>query len=316
MSANDGPDSAAPARVRPAWFEWAVSQPVTEHAVDVEGCSIHYLRWPVKTSTAISGGRSRPGLIFVHGGGAHARWWQFIAPYFTRGFDVVAIDLSGMGESGYREAYSSDQRAREVRAVLRAAGHHSGAYVVGHSLGGFIGMRFGATYGQEIEGVVIVDSPIRRPEASELAPPPYIGQHKVYPSLDYAIGRFRVLPSQPCANSYVLDFIACHSLRAVKGGWQWKFDPKAMGPQSFGQSYREQLGQLSCRSALMYGEESALVDDDTASYMSGLMGAQAPIIAIPDAHHHVMLDQPLAFVAGLRAVLDLWRRIPSTEAVT
>ena len=34
----------------------------------------------------------------------------------------------------------------------------------------------------------------------------------------------------------------------------------------------------------------------------------APVIEIPEAHHHVMLDQPLAFVSALRAILDTWCR--------
>ena len=45
---------------------------------------------------------------------------------------------------------------------------------------------------------------------------------------------------------------------------------------------------------------------DTAQYMSDLMGPLAPIIEIPDAQHHLMLDQPLAFVAALRALLASW----------
>jgi pimeloyl-ACP methyl ester carboxylesterase len=32
-----------------------------------------------------------------------------------------------------------------------------------------------------------------------------------------------------------------------------------------------------------------------------------PFIEIPEARHHVMLDQPLAFVAALRTLLQEWR---------
>jgi hypothetical protein len=31
-------------------------------------------------------------------------------------------------------------------------------------------------------------------------------------------------------------------------------------------------------------------------------------IEIPDSHHHVMIDQPLALVAALRALLAAWPR--------
>ena len=29
-------------------------------------------------------------------------------------------------------------------------------------------------------------------------------------------------------------------------------------------------------------------------------------IEIPDAHHHIMIDQPLALVAAIRALLSVW----------
>jgi pimeloyl-ACP methyl ester carboxylesterase len=33
----------------------------------------------------------------------------------------------------------------------------------------------------------------------------------------------------------------------------------------------------------------------------------APWIVIPDAGHHVMVDQPLALVAALRTLLECWQ---------
>ena len=34
---------------------------------------------------------------------------------------------------------------------------------------------------------------------------------------------------------------------------------------------------------------------------------------MPEARHHVMLDQPLAFVAALRMLLDGWMRSKAAE---
>jgi len=47
--------------------------------------------------------------------------------------------------------------------------------------------------------------------------------------------------------------------------------------------------------------------------MSSLMGPRAPVVEVPEARHHVMLDQPLAFVAALRTLLDSWMRNESGE---
>ena len=37
-------------------------------------------------------------------------------------------------------------------------------------------------------------------------------------------------------------------------------------------------------------------------YIFDLLGRAAPVVEIPEAQHHVMLDQPLALVAALRAL--------------
>ncbi|MBV8186623.1 MAG: alpha/beta hydrolase, partial [Alphaproteobacteria bacterium] len=92
------------------------------------------------------------------------------------------------------------------------------------------------------------------------------------------------------------------------GGWTWKFDGAALGARRFGEPFREYLQAVRCRAALIFGEKSALVSRDTASYMSRLMGPLAPIVEVPEAQHHVMLDQPLAFVAALRMLLESWIR--------
>jgi pimeloyl-ACP methyl ester carboxylesterase len=69
---------------------------------------------------------------------------------------------------------------------------------------------------------------------------------------------------------------------------------------------REQLASVRCRVALMRGEHSVVVPPDTADYMYELMGRSAPVVSIPEAHHHLILDQPLAFVAALRTLLADW----------
>jgi pimeloyl-ACP methyl ester carboxylesterase len=294
----------------PDWFRWALARPCQSRRVTVAGCAIHYLLWPGDDARA--DGR---GLLFIHGGGAHAEWWRFIAPFFSRDFRAAAIDLSGMGDSERRSEYGAGLRAEEIRAVLRDGGlDRDGAggrpFVVGHSFGGYMTMRFGASYGEEIGGAVIVDSPIRTPTAQaehvRRSPGPAAKRH--YPDFDAALARFRLRPAQACANAFIVEHIARNSLLRTPQGWTWKFDPVAMGARRFGEPFREHLKALTCRAALLFGEKSALVSRETAAYMSELMGPAAPVVEIPEAQHHVMLDQPLAFIAALRTLLDGWRR--------
>jgi pimeloyl-ACP methyl ester carboxylesterase len=171
-------------------------------------------------------------------------------------------------------------------------------------------MKFAAAFGEELGGAVIVDSPIRSPaeEAQSPLTPPNWGNKRIYPTFEAALARFRLMPPQTCENEFIVEYIARHSLMRVDGGWTWKFDGASMGTRRFGEPFREYLQAAQCRAALLFGENSALVSRHTASYMSSLMGPEAPIVEIPEAQHHVMLDQPLAFVAALRTLLQSWVR--------
>ena len=97
----------------PDWFHRAIKQQPESRHVNVEGCPIHYLLWqPLK------GVENPAGLLFLHGGGAHAYWWGHIAPFFRANFRVAAMDISGMGDSGKRAEYNATIRTEEIHAVM------------------------------------------------------------------------------------------------------------------------------------------------------------------------------------------------------
>jgi pimeloyl-ACP methyl ester carboxylesterase len=55
----------------------------------------------------------------------------------------------------------------------------------------------------------------------------------------------------------------------------------------------------------MRGEDSVLVSDRIWDYMRGLRD-NMNMVSIPDAQHHVMLDQPLAFIEAVKSELNAW----------
>ena len=60
------------------------------------------------------------------------------------------------------------------------------------------------------------------------------------------------------------------------------------------------------RKTIVHGAKSQLFTKDSADYIRELGGGDIPIIAVPEARHHLMLDQPLAFVTALLSILHLW----------
>jgi pimeloyl-ACP methyl ester carboxylesterase len=60
--------------------------------------------------------------------------------------------------------------------------------------------------------------------------------------------------------------------------------------------------------AAIWGARSNLIPPEVEAYMREMAPAGTPMIPIPDADHHVMIDQPLALIAALRALLQTWPR--------
>jgi len=280
----------------PDWFTQALAAQIETGTVEVEGASIAWKAW---------GPADAPGLILVHGGVAHKQWWDALAPYLSEFRRVVALDLSGMGDSSWRDEYRMDLYAREVRAAGEAGGAFAGdkPFVIGHSFGGFVALSCSVEFGADIAGAVILDSPIREPEKQRSSAPPQRGG-KIYESLEYAVGRFRLLPHQQCENLYLLDHIARTSLKEQDGGWTWKFDPNLWGKLAYARrDPAEMLARMACPVAFFRGAKTSLVTEDIWAFMRAAF-PDAPMASIPEAQHHLILDQPLAVVAALDALLE------------
>ncbi|MGO9683386.1 MAG: alpha/beta fold hydrolase [Beijerinckiaceae bacterium] len=295
----------------PAWFKRALARLPERTFVEVDGARIETLSW---------GERGRPGLLLLHGNGAHADWYSFIAPFLARMHRVVTLSWSGMGGSDWRESYSLDLFVREAVEVARATGLFEAAppVVVGHSLGGRIALGLAAAHGEKLAGAVVVDPPVFTPQnLRQKAPRLGSKPHRVYPTLAAALARFRLAPVQPCDNLFILDHIARQSLRKVTDaaggpGWSWRFDPFLWN------SLRHTnpiplIRAARCPLALVRGGISRLMKGDDAAYMRSVLADNAPYVEVPEADHHIMLDQPLAFVAAIEALLAAW---PSPERVT
>jgi|TARA_B110000263_G_scaffold193868_1_gene172007 pimeloyl-ACP methyl ester carboxylesterase len=279
----------------PAWFRRALDVPYTDCNTTVDGAGIHYLAW---------GEPGRPGLVFVHGGAAHAHWWTHVAAQFAAVYRVVAIDLSGHGDSDRRDEYSLDRWCSEVMAVADDADMAGAPIVIGHSMGGLVTLATASAHGDRIAGAVVMDSPVAAPDPEmESGRRNQFRDPKVYPDTATAIGRFRTVPEQDHYEPYVMDHVAAMSLRPTDGGVTWKFDPRIFMPRR--SAANELLPDITCRVAL-FRAEHGLVTPGIGAYMYEQLGRVAPVIEIPLAGHHLMLDQPLLVVTALRTLFADW----------
>lgn len=293
----------------PPWFTQALATEPERSTHEGAGVTIECLAW---------GERGKPGLLLLHGGSAHADWWGHLAPFFARTHRVVAPSWSGMGGTDWRPAYSMDDLMGEMLATIAATGLDAGPVkpvVVSHSFGSFPAMAFAATHGHRIGGLMTIDSPFLSKDMRakrDFGRPPSREPREtlVYDTFDQALARFRLMPAQTVDNLYIVDNIARHSLREVSradgsSGWTWRFDP-FMWSRMTRREPAEDLAAATCRLAITWGSDSVLFPDEVKAYVRRQAPPGTFFVEIPEAQHHVLIDQPLALVTVMRTVLSAW----------
>jgi pimeloyl-ACP methyl ester carboxylesterase len=301
----------------PQWFTDIVAVEPERSFIESLGAKLEVLTW---------GEVGKPGLLFIHGNSAHADWWSFIAPFFAKDYRVAAFSLAGMGASDWRERYSFPDFAEDFEAVARGAGLYEGGrppVYIGHSFGGAQVFYAALKHPERMSAVIMVDTGFGPPPeevAARASREPQVRNipsadrsTKVYPTLEAALARFRLMPPQPAGNAFVADFIARRSLKRAPlpdgsgDGWTWRFDPNmwAKLDRSGSRPTPEEMLSVKPPVVHIFGRDSAIVQ----RLRDGRLMMFPPAvreIEIPDAQHHVMIDQPLALVSAIRALLAVW----------
>jgi pimeloyl-ACP methyl ester carboxylesterase len=260
--------------------------PVTrlDRSVEVEGAEIRY---------AVSGHGDRD-LLLVHGRGAHHLWWHLVLPLLEPSWRVTRLDLSGHGDSGHRESYSTRLWSAELEAVCDAVGARR-PVLVGHSLGGNIALLTAAQHPQRFAGLVMLDSAIPLPgrprsfaeEPRDGARPPRGPRFAA--TREELLARFRLMPPQPHPAAEVMTVLGEYSARHTDRGWRWKHDLFDI-PDLDDERVDRALAGLPFPAGFVYGTESQVTDRSSAEHL-GRVVAGARAEALPGAHHHIIVER-------------------------
>ncbi|MEM7284380.1 MAG: alpha/beta hydrolase [Pseudomonadota bacterium] len=284
----------------PSWFVQALAKKAEARSLECAGARIAYRHWTRGITTD-----NRKSLVLVHGHAAHSRWWDCIAPLLPTEYDVVAVDLSGCGDSDHRALYSPELFAEEILACVQQA-ELNNPILVGHSFGGAMSRVAAYLHPSVFYGLILVDSALSPKQGSRQTPAmPRLKDH-VYASREIAMRRFRLRPPQPCENFYILEHIAYHSVKRSEDGYRFKLDPAifAKMPQTrdFPAS-ADMFRDMTIEKGVIYGELSRFYQPESLEVLTGCLNADR-IKKIPNAHHHVFLDQPLEFAKSLNDLLQ------------
>src|SRR5512139_80204 len=115
----------------------------------VKGMPIHYM----------SQGDGDP-VILVHGIASSLYDWMRMMPALSsRGYRALALDLFGHGESLKPDdpsQYTIDTVYAYLEAWVEEMKLDKPAVLVGHSLGGYLSLRYGLSHPEQVSGLVLI----------------------------------------------------------------------------------------------------------------------------------------------------------------
>jgi pimeloyl-ACP methyl ester carboxylesterase len=258
--------------------------------VDVNGLRLHFLE---------SGPSGAPPICFLHGGAAHAHWFDAVTPAFSDRFHVVSLDQRGHGESAWAEppAYGTEDFTGDLVGLMDVLGW-ARMIVVGHSMGGHNAMTFAAWHPERVAALVIVDSRPAIP-AERLTVMHARGRRipRVHPSEDAAVQSFRLLPRETVADRALLAHVARAGLMRRDGGWAWRFDPATHGARQPVDAW-PLLPRITAPTLITRAALSPVLTQDMAERLRASV-PRASLVTIPGAYHHLTLDRPAEFSTAL-----------------
>ena len=267
--------------------------------IGVKGLALHALEWP---------NPGAPSLCFLHGGAAHAHWFDHVVLPFTSRYHVISLDQRGHGESEWPDppAYATEDFVADLVGVMDELGWDR-MTVVGHSMGGANAMGLSAWHPERVERLVVVDSRPAIP-AERLTTMHQRGQRALrtprrHPSPESAVASFRLLPRETNAGPALLEHVARAGIVERQGGWSYRFDPAANSTRKPKDLWPE-LSRIAAPTLLVRASLSPILPPDMAARMADLI-PDVRIVEVADAYHHVTLDRPEAFVRAVAPFLLL-----------
>jgi pimeloyl-ACP methyl ester carboxylesterase len=248
----------------------------TSQRIDVDGVSIHVLRWP------------RPGappLLLLHATGFLADLWRTVAAGLCADYDVAALDARGHGRSARPDGrYDFATMAGDVAGALDALGWRE-VYAAGHSMGGALALMVAASRPELVRRVFAVE-PIVPARSRRVADPARTGGGSL---AEAARKRLASFPSRAAVEARWRDRPPFRSwdARVFDDYVHYGFEERDDGSVA-----------LRCPPPIEAGVFDAAADFDAAPH---LRGVRCPVLLAQGERTDPWFDAMLAAAAALLA---------------
>ena len=274
-----------------------------------QGLQLHYTDW---------GNDAAPPLILIHGGRDHCRSWDSVARVLQPHFHVMAPDLRGHGDSEWAKgsSYSLADYVYDLTRLVHSATLSQMA-IVGHSMGGMIGLMYAGAYPDQVSRLAVLDGVTVLPGAPRTSIHERITEwvaqldriaaqdNRGYPTIAEAAERMsahnkRLTPEQ------ALHLASQGVRRNADGTYSWKFDEyqKARAPYRLSPDDHIALwSRITCPTLLLRGSESFLRDPESSGVLAHFR--QVQLVTIAGAGHWLHHDKLDEVIRELRLFLGI-----------
>ncbi|MEJ0075347.1 MAG: alpha/beta hydrolase [Alphaproteobacteria bacterium] len=270
---------------------------------------LHYADW---------GNADAPPILLVHGGRDHCRSWDAIARVLQPHFHVLAPDLRGHGDSDWTKggSYALTEYVYDLSRLVRHIAARQ-VTIVGHSMGGMVGLIYAGTFPDEVAALVVLDGVTVMPD-EKIAPAceriaKYVGQldkledrePRRYSTIEEAAAQMRA-HNKRLPPELALHLAAFGAKRNADHTYSWKFDPyqRARAPHRLsGDDHVSLWSRITCPVLLLHAAESFLQSSQTARLADHFQNARSETIS--DAGHWLHHDKPDEVLAAIRTFLGL-----------
>jgi len=255
---------------------------------------------PVFVST---GGRpfdpSGKALLFIHGAGqSHLTYvlqGRFLA---NRGWQVLAPDMPGHGRSGGEPLTTVEDMAQWHVDLLLAAGVEA-AHVIGHSMGGLIGMEMASRFPDHVRSLCLIASALKMPVNDDLLSAANSKQDLAIDSMtDWSYGaeghfHLNTLPGLSHFN-FSAELMGSNAAKALHT------DLNACNTYEGGAA---SAAAIACPCLCILGERDRMMPLKVSRQMVSAL-KQAREYVVPKAGHMLTTENPDEVTGALRAFLD------------
>lgn len=251
-------------------------------------------------------------VVLIPGLASPRAVWDGVAGELARTHRVILVQVNGFGgdepgtnlKAGVLDGIVADLHAYQAKNGL------AGAAVVGHSMGGLVGMMLAKAHPADVGKLMIVDS---LPYFAVLMAPPGVDPTPAMVAPQAAVMRDRVAgnygkPLSDEAAAAQTRGLALKPESIVKMvAWARAADARVTGQAMYEDlttDLRPDLARLTLPITLVYPWNAAMPTKPMADAFYRRQYAAAPHVSyvdIGDSGHFVMLDQPAAFQAALTA---------------